>query len=606
MYLSNIKLWNFRKFGSDAGFDLDKPNLNLDFNKELNILIGENDSGKTAIIDAIKYVLRTHSYEWIQISEDDFYKNSLRFRIELRFESLADEEAKHFTEWLGWEGEGENATPFLRLIYDVKRSLERIFPSDITAGVDNEGNQLTAEARDYLKITYLKPLRDANNELIPKRNSRLSQIFHSHEAFKGKDEEHYLIGLFKSFNISVEKYFDGKKEDDTLLVDDQNGKELKRKIDEYIQDFYDKTKKTEITTAQGSLKNILEKLELTISGEVNLGLGTLNRLFIASELLHLNKNNWDGLRLGLIEELEAHLHPQAQMQMIESLQKEANIQLILTTHSPNLASKVHLENLIVCHHSAAFPMGKGKYTKLDDEDYVFLERFLDVTKANLFFAKGIIMVEGWAEEILIPTLARKMKSLGIVDKDLTEAGVSVVNVGGTAFLRYSKIFLRKDNPLMDIPVAIITDVDVTEYEKSEKSIEDGKTKYEYIKRDSNQVLQASKEKVEAIKGEFEDQKVMAFVAPHWTLEYSIFKSTYLSKCFQEIVKQIHPGIDEHNLEQELAKKLINKTLKKTDIAYKLAQLLEDDNKSTVPEILVDNNDEATKYLIEAIKYACEN
>ena len=155
MHIANIKLWNYRKYGSHNPFSLDTPNLDLDLNEGLNVLIGENDSGKTAIIDAIKYVLRTHSYEWIQISEDDFYKNSLRFRIELRFESLADEEAKHFTEWLGWEGEGENATPFLRLIYDVKRSLERIFPSDITAGVDNEGNQLTAEARDYLKITYL-------------------------------------------------------------------------------------------------------------------------------------------------------------------------------------------------------------------------------------------------------------------------------------------------------------------------------------------------------------------------------------------------------------------------------------------------------------------
>ena len=39
----------------------------------------------------------------------------------------------------------------------------------------------------------------------------------------------------------------------------------------------------------------------------------------------------------------------------------------------------------------------------------FLERFLDVTKANLFFAKGVIMVEGWAEEILIPALAKKLK-----------------------------------------------------------------------------------------------------------------------------------------------------------------------------------------------------
>src|ERR1700677_3667974 len=135
MYLSNLKLWNFRKFGSDQEFNLELPHLNLNFNKGLNVLIGENDSGKSAIIDAIKMVLKTHSYEWIRIESDDFYKNASRFRIEIIFEGLSDNEAKNFTEWLGWSGEGENVTPFLRLIYEAKRSInsEQIFPSDVRA-----------------------------------------------------------------------------------------------------------------------------------------------------------------------------------------------------------------------------------------------------------------------------------------------------------------------------------------------------------------------------------------------------------------------------------------------------------------------------------------
>jgi len=93
-------------------------------------------------------------------------------------------------------------------------------------------------------------------------------------------------------------------------------------------------------------------------------------------------------------------------------------------------------------------MGKdssGKeFTALDPDDHRFLECFLDVTKSNLFFARGVIMVEGWAEEILMPPLAKKMKQAGLIVRDLTEAGVSVVNVGGTSFLRYSKIFVRKE------------------------------------------------------------------------------------------------------------------------------------------------------------------
>lgn len=87
------------------------------------------------------------------------------------------------------------------------------------------------------------------------------------------------------------------------------------------------------------------------------------------------------------------------MQVIEALQREKEIQIILTTHSPNLASKIRLDSLIICADGHAFPMGTapdGKsYTGLALDDHQFLERFLNVTKANLFFARGVILVEGW-------------------------------------------------------------------------------------------------------------------------------------------------------------------------------------------------------------------
>ena len=209
MYLSNLKLWNFRKFGSDSDFSLDKPNLDLNFNRGLNVLVGENDSGKTAIIDAIKLVLKTHSYEWIRTTSDDFYDNKDRFRIELVFSDFTDEEAKNFPEWIGWTGSGEEAEPYLRLIYDVKRDIEddRIFPSDVKAGVDDNGYELTAEAREYLKATYLRPLRDAQNELIPKQNSRLSQILKGHEAFRGKEDTVNRQRKWHRFRVKINGHF---------------------------------------------------------------------------------------------------------------------------------------------------------------------------------------------------------------------------------------------------------------------------------------------------------------------------------------------------------------------------------------------------------------
>lgn len=590
MYLSNLKLWDFRKFGSTSDFNIKKPDLDLNFKKGLNVLIGENDTGKSAIIDAIKLVLRTHSYEWLRVIDEDFFQEAERFRIEIQFNDLADEEAKNFTEWLGWTGEGEEAKPFLRLIYDVTRKDGKILPSDVQAGVDDEGYQIPAEAREYLKVTYLKPLRDAKAEFAPKKNSRLSQILQGHEAFKGNEESHHLVNLFNHFNLSIEKYFDAQKlkgdgSESFEDIEDKKGKELKDKIDEFIHELYDRTKNSKFSVSKGKLKNILEKLELSIENEINPGLGTLNRLFMASELLHLGKPNWNGVRLGLIEELEAHLHPQAQMQIVETLQEEKNIQLILTTHSPNLASKVKLENLIIFHNNNAFPMGE-KYTELDSADYFFLERFLDTTKANLFFAKGVILVEGWAEEILLPAFAKK------AGFNLTEKGVSIVNVASTAFLRYSNIFKRKESPEMNVPVAIITDLDVKPEE--ENTIVDGQTK-------------TKKElAIENKKSRYEGQVVKTFVSSQWTLEYCLSKSLSLSSKFQEIVKAIHSRTDWINFEESLTKKLNNKGLAKTEIAYQLAHFLEEDSGNENSKIKVRKQDIAIKYLIEAIEYACGN
>lgn len=571
MYLSNIKLWNFRKYGSDT-FDIDKPNLDLNFTEGLNVLIGENDSGKTAIIDAIKIVLKTHSYEYIKIEADDFYNNSDRLRIELKFKGLLDEEAKNFTEWLTWDE--KDLTPILRVFYDVRRKDYKILPSEVKAGADTEGYSLTAEAREYLKATYLRPLRDAENELISKRNSRLSQILLGDDIFKEKNIPHPLVEEFKNINSSIEDYFKKGSE----------GADIKEKIDSYIKGFYGEEKESLFEASKNDIKSILEKLSLSLNGQKNVGLGTLNRLFMAAELLHLNKENWEGLRLGLIEELEAHLHPQAQMQVIETLQKQDEVQLIITTHSPNLASKIKLKNLIICNGSNAFSMGKD-YTELKEDTYVFLEKFLDVTKSNLFFAKGVILVEGWAEEILIPSLA---KSIGI---DLTAKGVSVVNVGNLGFDHYSNIFLRKNAPFMDIPVAVVTDCDVKEYKKEGS---------EYQKRQNIDEERQKKVKEKELKS-FENVKY--FVAPYWTLEYSLFLSQSLSAKFQEIVKSIHKKIDKKvNFEEGLARKLLKKgKLEKTETAYRLANHLDSlDNDIPISE------EDTICYLKKAIEYAAGN
>jgi len=425
---------------------------------------------------------------------------------------------------------------------------------------------------------------------------------------------HYLVGLFDEFNKSVTAYFNGTDAVGSVLTSDQKGKELKEAIETYLQTFTEANTAIDIGVVDNDdLRTILETLGLSIHGTTNPGLGTLNRMFMASELVHVNKANWSGLRLALIEELEAHLHPQAQMKVVEGLQKVQGQQIILTTHSPNLASKVPLNSLIMLNGNQAFPMGKvpdgSSYTKLDDPDYEFLQWFLDVTKSNLFFARGVLMVEGWAEEILLPALALKLKRDGLIPHDLTEAGVAVVNVGGTSQLRYAKIFCRASGPEIDVPVAVVTDVDVRVGELVEPPVSAAtgsaaaKPKSIYSQLPATAVASATAAKFAEIHQKYDCQRVKAFVAPQWTLEYCLFKSPSLSPSFKSAVKQAHPDFDTAAFEEELGTKLIRRTLDKVGIAKLLAQTLVHDAQLFGPTMPIDLADTPIAYLVEAIKYA---
>lgn len=600
MYISELRLWNFRKYGKSTS-DLNREaDLIVPLNKGINVLIGENDSGKSTILDAIKLVLKTHAYEWIKVDDTDFYTETDKLKIEIHFSGISNDEGKHFIEWSGWaeeeiEKEGKLVTelrPKLILIYQAEIKDNRIIPSDIKAGMDGVGHLLNAEAREYLKCTYLKALRDADSELTSKKNSRLSEILQKHELFiKQKGQVHEFETDFKEINDKIENHFNGANDDKRY------NKQIKLRIDEYLEKFIDDKTISLFSLGKPEIKNILEKLSLGIVDKSNLGLGTMNRLFMAAELLHL-KREWDGLKLCMIEELEAHLHPQAQMKIIEALNEEANngIQFILTTHSPNIASKVHLKSLIICKDDDVFPLSQSS-TKLEKENYTYLERFLDVTKSNLFFAKGVIIVEGWSEEILIPALAKKM------GYDLTVKEVSIVNVASTAYLHFAKIFLRNDDKEMKVPVAIVTDLDNRPDEKGIfKAIDDEEKK-----------VKTKNENLIKLKDELEKTNITLGLAKEWTLEWCLFKSSTLSELFKETVLSVHSGTDEFKKETsgsfkaEFQNKLISK-LKKEDntsgiekvkIASELASKIEEKEGLTI-----DENDEYLKYLIDAIKHAC--
>ncbi|MGT3289618.1 ATP-dependent nuclease [Yersinia enterocolitica] len=449
MFLKCLSIENFRRFRE----------LKVEFKEGLNVLIGENDSGKTAIIDGIRYLLNTKSFEPIRFDERDFYqdddtrKRELEFEIVGIFSGFEKEEAAKFLDWGGFDGDNHFE---LRVALKARLLANHRVSTELVAGPKNFESRMDSAVSELLKVTYLKPLRDAETELTPGYRSRLAQILQGLKEFERKHDDdgnkikHKLEDILNSSNEEISNYLDSVK-----LGKDE--KSIVESVNSYVKGFNHENdlRTAGINITDPDLNKILRNLGLTLEDNLS-GLGTLNKLFMATELLHLETDPLNSVKLCLIEELEAHLHPQAQLRVIEMLQKVSsnqNTQIILTTHSTTIGSSIDLDHLIICNGNGAFPMWRGK-TGLSNGDYKFLQRFLDSTKANLFFSKGVILVEGDAENILIPTVAK------LIGRPLNKYGVSIVNVGSTAFLRYSKIFNRIDGLNLDIPVSVITDLDV--------------------------------------------------------------------------------------------------------------------------------------------------
>ena len=573
MIVSELKIFNFRRFKSENG----APGLQITFHKGLNALIGENDSGKTAVIDALKFVLLTQSNEYIRPSEEDFYISDngdacSEFKIDCTISDFTQNEAKNFIEYLSFSKTEDDVEYTLELHYRAWKEGHKIY-QELRVGDIDDGISIDVKARELLKAVYLKPLRDAEREMSSGRGSRISQILLNHPVFKDK-KEHAILDILKNANDSIERYF----------TSDTDGKRILQAIRNNLELFNDKDQASnaELKTSDIQLKAILESLSLN-APEINPGLGELNLLFIAAELLLLKDDTDGGLKLALIEELEAHLHPQVQLRLISYLQNEYtenHVQIIISTHSPILASKINLKNLILMKNRSGYDLSEGK-TGLQKGDYLFLQRFLDSTKANLFFAKGIIMVEGDAENILIPVIA------DILGYPLEKYGISIVNVGSTAFLRYSGIMVRKDGTDIGIPVSVITDCDVRPYDV------DPTTKEKTFNEKESESLRAKEERDKI----YTNGSVHGFTSPRWTLEYCIAMSC-ISGDFHKAVhygKKIlnakeHISLTEEKINeanQDVTDEVLQwKNLSKAEVAYRIYNLmLNGDGKSNLKTIV---------------------
>ncbi len=628
MFLSSIEINNFRCFGSKQ---------TIEFHKGLNVLVGENDSGKSAVLDAIRIVLGTTDQSWYKIELSDFYNENQNTEIKIvcKFSDLSEDEKSAFLECLSYDTtmdkDGNEITVFnLYLHWTCKYLTSFKTPrviTNISTGVNGDGPTPSQESRELLKTTYLRPLRDAYSNMQSGRGSRLSQILNSVSDLK-QGENNYVenMDLHKLSLVGIANL------SNKLLSEHPQIKNTNNEIEKIMSDKMllkgdGISTNFEVSGTNQSddkkLLSLLEKIDLSVHKSPqhgHVGLGTSNILSMACELL-LNRGEESSFLL--IEEPEAHIHVQRQVRLIRALQDEAakavsNNQIILTTHSPVLASVVELENIIVIKDAIPYSLAKGK-TKLEDDDYKFLERYLDATKANLFFAKGVIIVEGPSEELLLPTIA---KLLGM---DLTEYGVSIVNVRSTGLRRYARIFQRSNDEVLNIPVACITDRDIMpdcapaiciKKEYSDKTKWPKKEDRKWTVESEYPTEQSKVDWVANIKNKSDGQKVKTFVANDWTFEYDLAKAGLIEELIDVIVKlnyiesnretkkkeilEIISSLDTIEEKSSYVYKTFHKgTTSKAEAAQELSFILEEKYSNARDKLL----EKLPQYIVDAIKYA---
>ena len=609
MYLQTIKINNFRIF----------QNFELEFNKGLNLLIGENDSGKTALIDAIRLVLDTNSSEWTKFILTDFHDGKNILNIQLKFADLSIDDQSIFPEHITYIKNTQHQSEaflYVNLTASIKQLTNKIgqfIQTDINSGQNAEGPTIEKAARMYLSTTYLKPLRDVEGELSAGRASRLSQILANHETLGGNDTNvERLIRTMIAANQAI-------KDDDAVLNTRGEIQDLLDKITFQDKKFnpslnmigskaFDDLNETE---RHALFRIILERLSLGLdhTGRSH-GLGYSNLLFMATELMLLSQSS-DEFPLLLIEEPEAHLHPQLQMKFLKYLtENKPNLQCILSTHSPHFASKAPLENLIIMNNGTAFPLRKG-CTLLDSTDYPFLEKFLDVSKANMFFAKGVLIVEGDGENILLPTIAE------LLDRSLEDYGVSLVNVGNLAYKRYAKIYRRNNGTaILPIKVACITDLDIWPMKAEEKD----ENPYGFKKRKPDlggrkkgniRYWEDYYDEISRLiyinnKKEIDGDNVKTFVSNDWTFEYCLCKYGLAEHVYSSIKETDDPEFsslptDDEERAIQIYGMIEQKSSGKTEATYKLMGLL----KTQYQDKPLELQKVLPSYIVEAIAHVTE-